>query len=72
MTTINKVWLILTILFFILSFIHFYLAKTEIEKYIQPKGEVKTFNGLSVGNSELVKDFNNYLDRMNKSNRKKT
>lgn len=64
----KSIWIIFTVLFFFLAVYHFYKSFEKI-KHLTNIGKIKAINGVSLGISEFVEEFNKYLDRLNRDNR---
>jgi len=62
------IWLIFTVMFFSLAIIHFHLAKKAISRF-ENKCMVKAINGIPLGMSEFINEFNRYIDKVNQANR---
>ena len=56
-------------MFICLAIYHFFQAKKKI-KEIKSDAQVKAINGLNLGISEFIKDFNSYVGEQNKNNKR--
>jgi hypothetical protein len=65
----QKIWIVFSVIFLILSIFHLYQSTQNIPKP-ENKAHVKSINGLNLGISEFVLDFNKYLEKLNNDNRK--
>src|SRR3989344_1005365 len=61
------IWLIFTTIFVCLAAYHFWEAFSKVA-HIESKGNEKSINGVPVGISEFVGDFNTYIDGLNRRN----
>ena len=66
---IQIIWTIFGLIFLTLTFFHLYQSKVEIEKFPRV-GKVRKINGISIGVVEFQEKFDEYLYKLNKTNKK--
>jgi hypothetical protein len=66
---IQIIWLIFTVMFFILSILHFHISTKNIKNPESLPIKVKSINGASLGIAEFVNYFKVYIKDVNKSNK---
>jgi len=66
---IGCIWIIFTLLFFALGCFHLYHSRQSIEKMPKISG-AKSINGVSTGLVEFQEGLGNYVDQLNRDNRK--
>ena len=66
---IQIIWSIFGLIFITLTFFHLYQSTVDIEKFPRV-GKVRKISGISIGVVEFQDKFNEYLDKVNKKNKK--
>ena len=62
------IWLIFTIVFIVLATHHFRQARFKMRK-IESKAKIKSINGANLRIAEFISEFNDYIDKQNRSNK---